>query len=71
MFLVIGLVIVFVFHRDEYHGKFECEFNATLKLSFLYDLMESLKKNYNIESYAISNQNTLVNIFLDRVGHAK
>lgn len=66
-----GYLIVCVFHREEYHGKFDCEFNATLQLSFLYDLMESLKKSYNIESYAISNQNTLVNIFLDRVGHTK
>lgn len=54
--------------REEYQGKIECEFNAEEKLSKLYGLMQLLKEDHHIESYAISNQSSLASIFLDRVG---
>lgn len=53
--------------KEEYHGKLECDFNATEKLSKLYGLMQSLKKDYHIAEYAVSNQNSLINVFLDQV----
>lgn len=52
---------------EEFEGKLKYEFNAEEKLSKIFALMESLKEEYNIESYAVSNQNSLVTIFLDHV----
>lgn len=53
--------------REEFEGKLTYEFNAQERLSTLFALMESLKQEYHIESYAVSNQNSLVTIFLDHV----
>lgn len=53
--------------RAEYQGKLECDFNANEKLSKLYILMESLKAQFHIDSYGVSNRNSLVSIFLDQI----
>lgn len=53
--------------RAEYQGKLECDFNANEKLSKLYNLMESLKAQFHIDSYGVSNRNSLVTIFLDQI----
>lgn len=45
----------------------EFEFYASENLSKLFNLMESIKKKYAIESYAVSNQNSLENVFLEFV----
>lgn len=37
-------------------------------MSKLFTLMQTVKEEYHIESFAISNQNALVTIFLDNVG---
>lgn len=61
------LIVAFSLFREEFEGKLTYEFNSQEKLSKLFALMESLKQEYYIESYAVSNQNSLVTIFLDHV----
>lgn len=42
-------------------------FSADEKLSKVFDLMEDLKEEHKVESYAVTNQNSLVSVFLDFV----
>lgn len=55
--------------RQEHQGKLEFEFNRAQNLSTVFTLMESIKTKYGIESYAVSNQNSLDNVFMDFVTH--
>lgn len=54
-------------YREEYQGKLLFQFNAVERLSKVFNLMEALKQEHSIESYAITNQNSLLSIFLDYV----
>lgn len=57
----------FYLYRQENQGKLEFEFNVTENLSKVFNLMETIKRRYSIESYAVSNQNSLDNVFLEFV----
>lgn len=57
--------------KESFHGTLKFEFNSEEKLSKVFTVMEQLKEKGSIRNYSVSNQSSLVNVFLDRVGEIR
>lgn len=51
--------------KEEYQGRLTYDFNADQKLSTLFGMIEAQKESLRIQSYTLTNQNTLESVLLN------